>query len=361
MSSAPSYQPGWWPFSLGSVPHTDVVAATKLVVERFPQIPSWPQFPQRNRYENMYAQFSERFPGITFENGSVFVDRQRDLDRDLERLYLAYLEDHVDYGQLSPMYAAGLDLLLRGEVSFVGSPLAIKGQITGPISWALTVVDQNRRPILYDEVLADAVGKHLRLMASWQEQRLREIVPQTILMVDEPYMASFGSAFVALSRGQVVGLLEEVFSGLSGLKGIHCCGNTDWSMLLSTSLDVLSLDAYDYGQTLALYAKDVSRFLQRGGWIAWGIVPAGLAAESESVESLVVRLEASIDLLADKGVPREAILRSGLITPSCGLGSLTPMLTERIFDLAVGVSAEMRRRYVAEDEDQAQASQDPVR
>ena len=356
MADSASLGTGWWPFALGSVPHADVQTAYQLVRERFPQIACWPQLPSRSRFENMYAQSSERYPGITFDESSMFVDRRKDLDRDLERLYLAYLEDHLDYGRLSASYAAGLDVFLKDATPAEQPPLAAKGQVTGPVSWGLTVVDQNRRPILYEEVLADAVGKHLRIKASWQEQQLSRISPQTIMMVDEPYMASFGSAFVALSRDQVVGLLEEVFAGLRGLKGIHCCGNTDWSILLSTSLNLLSLDAYDYGATLALYAEDVARFLADGGIIAWGIVPAGIAAETETVETLVTRLHDAIEEMVKKGVPREAILASGLVSPSCGLASLRPSLAERVFDLTVGVSQEMRKRYVVSQSGDAVAA-----
>ena len=348
MSEAWAFRPDWCAISLGSVPHDHVETAARLVLEHFTEIPSWPQLPRRSVLENMYTQFSERFPGITRSGQSILVDRQRDLDRDLEELYLAYLENDLEYGRLGADYAAGLDALLNGKVSFVQQPRAIKGQVTGPISWGLTVVDQNRRPILYDELLADAVGKHLRLKAAWQERALRTLVPQTIMMIDEPYMASFGSAFVSLSRNQVINLLEEVFAGLQGLKGVHCCGNTDWSILLSTSIDILSLDAYDYARTLSLYADDVARFLARGGIIAWGIVPAGPAAEGETVASLVERLHEAIEMLIAKDVPREAILSAGLVSPSCGLGTLSAPLAERILDMTVAVAAEMQRRYVVE-------------
>jgi methionine synthase II (cobalamin-independent) len=298
----------------------------------------------------MYVQFSERFPGITLEDGRIFVDRSKDLDAELERLYLAYLEDDLEYGYTSATYAACLDVLRQGHVLFPQPPVALKGQVTGPVSWGLTIVDQNKRPILYDEVLADAVGKHLRLKAAWQERELGKLAPRTITFIDEPYLASFGSAFVSLGRDQVIGLLEEVFAGLHGIKGVHCCGNTDWGLLLNTSVDILSLDAYDYAETLALYPEDVSRFLKRGGVIAWGIVPADVAAKGETAESLVARLDEAIGRLAAKGVPRDTILQASMVTPSCGLGSLPPDLAERIFELTSGVSAAMRRRYTASAE-----------
>mgnify|MGYP005837097461 CR=1 FL=1 len=346
------FQPRWLPFAMGSLPHADVRKAWEAVLRYLPSIPSWPQLPKRAYGENMYAQFGERFPGITVEDQRVYVDRRKGLDAGLEQLYLAYLEDEVDYGELSEPYAAGLHALLDGRVALPGEVQAVKGHVTGPISWGLTIVDQNQRPILYDEVLADAVGKHLRLKAAWQERELARIAPLTIVMIDEPYMASFGSSFVSLSREQAVGLLEEVFAGLQGIKGVHCCGNTDWSVLLSTSTDILSLDAYDYAETLTLYPNEVARYLERGGILAWGIVPSGPAAESETVESLVERLHAAIGLLVDKGVPEEAVFGAGLVSPSCGLGSLKPDLAERVLELTAGVSAEMQRRYGADQTDQ---------
>jgi len=339
------FEPHWLPLAMGSLPHVDVGQAWAAILRHLPTIPSWPQLQRRAYRENMYAQFGERFPGITVEDGRMYVDRRKDLDAALERLYLAYLEDDVDYGEMVESQAAGLHALLSGQVMLPEGVTAVKGHVTGPVSWGLTVVDQDQRPILYDEVLADAVGKHLRLKAAWQERELTRIVPRTIIIVDEPYMASFGSSFVSLSREQAVGLLQEVFAGLQGVKGVHCCGNTDWSVLLSTSADILSLDAYDYAGTLALYPEEVGRFVERGGILAWGIVPSGPAAENETVESLIDRLHRAIGLLVAKGVPEEALLEVGLVSPSCGLGTLTPALAEHILELTAGVASEMQRRY----------------
>ena len=127
-------------------------------------------------------RFSERFPGITLKEERIYVDRRKDLDGALEPLYLAYLDGDLNYGAISAEYAAGLDILRQGLVPFVRQPLAIKGQVTGPISWGLTIVDHNQRPILYDDVLADAVGQVCCGSGrSWQERELRKI-----LAADDP-------------------------------------------------------------------------------------------------------------------------------------------------------------------------------
>jgi hypothetical protein len=344
-STTADFSPSWLPLAIGSMPHTEPEEAWAAVLRSFAAVPFWPQLPQRSYLENMYVQFSERFPGVVIEDQRIYVDRRQDLDPGLERLYLAYLENDLAYGAISADFSAGLATLQAGKVVFPQPPQLIKGHVTGPVSWGLTVVDQDRRPLLYDEILADAVAKHLRLKASWQEKLLAGYAPKTLVFVDEPYLSAFGSAFVSLSREQVVHYLQEVLAGIAGLKGVHCCGNTDWGILLDTPIDVLSLDAYDYASSLALYPKEVAAFLSRGGVIAWGIVPSSQAAEGETAAGLVDRLERAIDMLVQKGIPKETLLRAGLVTPSCGTGSLTVPLTERIFELTAQVAAAMRERY----------------
>jgi hypothetical protein len=177
------------------------------------------------------------------------------------------------------------------------------------------------------------------------ERELRGVSPQTIVFVDEPYMSSFGSAFVSLDRPQVITLLEEVFAGIEGLKAVHCCGNTDWSLLLSTSLDILNLDAYGYAETLALYPDAVGDFLDRGGIIAWGIVPASEQALHETVDSLLERFHAALALLTEKGLHQDDLLASALIMPSCGCGSLTPETAERVLGLTGDLARALQERY----------------
>jgi methionine synthase II (cobalamin-independent) len=154
-----------------------------------------------------------------------------------------------------------------------------------------------------------------------------------------------GSAFVSFPREQVVTLLEEVLGGISGLKAIHCCGNTDWSVVLQTSLDILSFDAYNYAETLALYPDEVKSFLNRGGVIAWGIVPnEEQALNKETKASIVDRLEGAMKLLSKKGISYDTIKSQCLITPSCSLASISIKAATRALELTAAVSADFRKR-----------------
>jgi methionine synthase II (cobalamin-independent) len=325
----------------GSLPHADPEAACQLTMGLL-DIPTWPQLPRRSFLENMYVQYSERFPGVVVNNHRIYVDREQDLDPDLERLYVAYLMNDLEHAAISEDYAAGLHCFLDGELD---RPPLVKGQVTGPVSWGLTVVDQDRRPVLYDDVLAEAAANHLRLKAAWMEQELRKLAPQTVIFVDEPYMSCFGSAFVSLNRDQVVTFLEEVFAGIEGLKGVHCCGNTDWSLILSTTVDILNVDTYEYAESLALYPDEVGAFLERGGIIAWGMIPASNQALEETVDGIVDRFHEAVGLLTAKGLHQDDLLASALIMPSCGCGSLAVETAERVLHLTGEVSKALRERY----------------
>ncbi|MBI4302448.1 MAG: methionine synthase [Chloroflexi bacterium] len=337
-----AFKPRGLATAIGSLPHTDPDEACSLMLSHLPDIPVWPQLPRRSFLENMYAQYSEGFPGLALENERLYVQRSV-ANKALERLYAAYLENAIDQYDFSPDYAAGLHAFLARKIP---APLAVKGQVTGPISWGLAVTDEDHRPIIYDDVLADAVAKHLRLKATWQERALKAISPNTIIFLDEPYLASFGSAFISLSREKVINLLEEVFQGITGLKGVHCCGNTDWSVVLATSVDILNLDAYNYGQTISLYPAEVKAFLERGGIIAWGIVPSEeKALAQESQESLWQRLMETMGYLCQKGVPFPTLLERSLITPSCGLGSLSLQAAAQALEWTAKLSTTLKEHY----------------
>ena len=330
--------------AIGSMPHVDPNEACSQVLTHLPDIPAWPQLPQRSFLENMYVQFSEDFPGVVLEDERIWVDRSQDLSKSLEKLYADYLGDNADNRAISRDYAAGLHIFL--DAAAEKNVKAVKGQVTGPFSFGLTVADQDQRPVLYDEALADALAKHLRLKAAWMEQMLGAISQNTIIFIDEPYLSSIGSAFVSIPREQVIALLEETLGGISGLKGIHCCGNTDWSLILQTSIDILSFDAYNYGESLSLYPSEVKEFLERGGVIAWGIVPndePALPKESES--SLLDNLEDKMGLLAKKGVDHNTIRSRCLITPSCSLASLSAEEAGKALELTAAVSAGFRQRH----------------
>lgn len=333
---------------IGSTPHTDSGTAVDFVLETFPDIPFWPQLPRRAFRENMYAQYSEYLPGVRIEDENederIFIQLGDGWLEEAETFYAAFLEEHPARFALSPEYAAGLhETLRRGPLEGVW---AVKGQVTGPISFGLQVTDQYLRPSLYDDMMHDVIVKNVLRHAQWQEAQLRALCPRTIVSIDEPFLSMVGSAYASLSREGVTAALEEVFSGLQGWTCTHCCANTDWSMLLETSVDILSFDAYEYTEYLALYPDELRGFLARGGMLAWGVIPnTGEAAETITLDAAWEVLERALGFFERKGFDRRALLPRSFITPACGTGTLSVPVAERVMRMSRQLSDRVREEY----------------
>ncbi|MGD0355649.1 MAG: methionine synthase [Dehalococcoidia bacterium] len=327
---------------IGSVPYADADTGCARIENFLQNIPAWPQLPMRSNLENMYIQYSEGFPGITIDGQKITVVPGFNFDQLLGQVFTDAVEGNSDKYGITREYAAGLYC----AASHGWEHAFVKGQITGPISWGLCVTDKAGRGIIYDELLAEAVVKFLKLKAAWMEKFLSKAARQTLIFVDEPYLASLGSAFVSLSNEQVFSSIAEVLSGIQGLKGVHCCGGTDWPLLLKLPIDVLSFDAYNYLDSLLCYRSEVVSFIKGGGSIAWGIVPndADILIK-ETPSSLYDRFNAAIAQFAVDGLTVEEIAASSLITPTCGLASLTPGKADEALFLLKILSKKVGDRY----------------
>jgi methionine synthase II (cobalamin-independent) len=334
---------GCLPTAIGSMPHTNPDEACSIVMKYLSDIPAWPQLPRRSPQENMVIQFSEGFPGVIIKGDKIHVEPSANFESELEQIYIDCEQDNAREYDISTEYAAGLHTFLSEAT---GSKI-VKGQVTGPVTWGLRVTRQDGLGILYDDTLAETAAKFLRLKASWQENILRKISPNTIIFVDEPYLVSLGSVFTPIPEEKVPALLEEVIKGIKGTKGLHCCGNSNWSVLLDTKIDILSFDAYNYASSLSTHSDKVKSFLERGGSIAWGIIPnEEEALAKESLSSLRDRLEESMALFTRDGVGFKQIIAQSLITPSCGLASLSLEAANQALELTAKLSQDLRTRYV---------------
>jgi methionine synthase II (cobalamin-independent) len=201
------------------------------------------------------------------------------------------------------------------------------------------VTDENKRSLIYDKDMFDVVTKVIAMKARWQIRELKRLSKDVIIFVDEPYLVSIGSSYVNIPADDVVRSLDEVFSAIreeGALSGVHCCGNTDWPLLLKRGVDILNFDAYNFMKEFFLYHREIKDFIERGSTIAWGVVPSSEAAGSESPEGIAKKLKDGLKILGDKGI--EISQASSIVTPSCGLGTLNEETAKRIVEMVNMVS-----------------------
>ncbi|MDD4794410.1 MAG: methionine synthase [Dehalococcoidales bacterium] len=329
---------------IGSMPHKNAGSACTLIARHLKDIPAWPQLPKRSSLEAMDVQFGTGFPGLDIIDGKAVFNRSAGFEQSLESLYEAYLTDNYARYAVAPEYAAGLYYFLN----MAGiNPWAVKGQVSGPVSWCLGISDEEGKSILYDDILSDAAARMLAMSGAWQEKVLKTVCKNTIIFIDEPAMSSYGSAYFSLSREKATTLINESMTKIKCLKGIHCCGNTDWGLILSTNLDILSLDAYQYGDTLSLYPEAVKAFLARGGGVAWGIVPnSEPEIIKETPASLKDRLEETMAPLARAGIDFKLLAARSMLTPSCSLSALSEESAEHTLVLLNELSDLMKARHL---------------
>jgi hypothetical protein len=170
------------------------------------------------------------------------------------------------------------------------------------------------------------------MKARWQIRQLKGLRNNVIIFIDEPYLVSLGSSYVNIDPKGAFERLDELVGAIKdagALCGLHCCGNTDWPLLLKRDIDIISFDAYNFTKEFLLYRKELEDFSQRrGGAIAWGIVPTSDAAEKESPEGLAERLS--------------GIGGSSIVTPGCGVGTLSEGLARKVFETTRQVSEIMQ-------------------
>ncbi|MGD0818500.1 MAG: methionine synthase, partial [Methanomassiliicoccales archaeon] len=224
--------------------------------------------------------------------------------------------------------------------------MAVKGQVIGPVSAGLQILDQNGRPAIYDEAYGEIIRRNLNMCVRWQERRLSKLSDKVIIFLDEPSLSLIGTPFASVSSDNVISWVDEVFEGVKAIRGLHCCGNTDWPMVLSTSVDILSFDAYNYAFSVSLYPDQLKAFLVRGGALSWGLIPnMDHRLEKETVSSLLTKFNSTLNELVAKGLNQDVLLEQSIITPECGLGGLSEAESVHVLDLLVEVSDAIRSEH----------------
>jgi len=326
---------------VGALPHLDPVAACDAVLSTYPEVPYIPTLPKRGIRESIVFCDSARLPGGTIREGRLTIDPARDLHAEMEQIYLDYVEGNIARHALTKEYASGFMEMLGRDLS---GCRVLKCQVTGPVTFGMQVVDSDRRPLYYDEQFADILSKMIALRAGWCESAMAGIrgVTRTMVVVNEPYFASLGSSVVPVDTEMVRAGWQDIASMVRDGLGIHCCANTDWEFVLSLRPSLLSFDAYTMATEFMLYERAVAEYLESGGVIGWGIVPAEYAVFSTvNREELYTRYMGIRERMCDL-VDSSLFDAGSLITPTCGIQFGERREAEKIMETSAWISRKVR-------------------
>jgi hypothetical protein len=328
--------------AMAVMPHREVDRALEMALSM--DAPFWPQLPNYSYYEDIYVQASEHFPGMLLDMGN------RSLRFSTEK-FLSELEEtlvHLDepgYLDVSDTYSVTYHRFLKLDLS---DRCAIHGQLEGPISFGFNVVDENDRPILFNDTVRSLTLEFMARRVNAQLERLKSCNANAFMFVDEPGLQFVWSAMSGYGDQAARADMATFFSMIERPRGVHLCGNPDWDLLLKLDLDVLSLDAYTNGEVFSCYGASIARFLERGGVLVWGLVPTNLEPfEKENITSLMERLEGIWSALHKGGIDRKLLLSQSMLSPAtcCLVNPDREKTVEKAFVMVKKLSERLRDKY----------------
>ena len=226
---------------------------------------------------------------------------------------------------------------LRGRVE----PVVLS--LTGPVTIDLGLLERG-----FDHAEAAAIAHRL---VERRARRVLDLAAQllpgapVLLFLEEPGLANSMHPTFPLSPDEIEELVSGVVEPIAtdAMIGVQVSGRADWALLLRTGISVLGAPI---SARLESVAAELQRFLEGGGFIAWGAVPTDEPLGS-GVERLWRRLSGIWADLAQAGLDPLLLREHSIITPAAGLGGfglsqaaqvmkLTAELSERVFNQVVG-------------------------
>ena len=350
--------------AMGIMPHTDVEEALKLALSL--DIPFFPQLPKVSYYEDMYAQASQNFPGIVVDTENERLDfstsrfEQELLDYSMK---IGDVETFALSQQYSIVYHKFLDKDLEGYP-------AIRGQVTGPVSFGFNVLDEENKPIIYNDEVRALLFDFIQKRVNVQYQELRAKNTNAFVWLDEPGLGYVFSGLSGYNDLQARKDYQSFLQGLEGPRGLHLCANVNLPYLLELGADILSFDAYQIEFMPREYAAAVAKFIKGGGVISWGTVPTdSVALNKESPETLAELLTDYWDVVSSNTdltlkqiaehslvAPARCCLKaieqievaegaSDSDSPACRLSSVEEEIVKKAFDYLREISKILRGKY----------------
>lgn len=311
---------------IGSLPFLSPDQAVRTVAAFCPEVPFWPQLPRLSEAEGVIGQGLGVLDGLVERcaGGYGYEVKPGQIDVVIDAL-------HNSSGCLTSANAAGFpafEAALRRD-SF-GSANAVKGQIEGPLTLA-TYLFYRDRPFLADGSLFAAVAFHVAQIVCWQIERLSAFGLPVLMFLDEPALCLDDAVPRGISQERRLSALSAIFHDLRSrgvFGGLHCCADRPFDRMCAAMPDILSFDAH-HGLEQFFCNRNAVNFLDRGGWVAYGMIPTSRDLMLLPPASVFARWLTCASMAGDP----QALAQRAIVTATCGLGLLDASSVSQSFQL----------------------------
>jgi hypothetical protein len=204
----------------------------------------------------------------------------------------------------------------------------VKAQVTGPLTLGTALV----RAGVPAERAFPFASRVARAAARAVHQLVADRVAGTalVLFFDEPALVHWAGPHPPYDRELATDLLSTALATAGCVTGVHVCGGGDLRLALAAGPHVVHFDVerFSFDDTVAL-----CRFVDGGGWVAWGAVPT----HGPIGEQPAPLWRGLLDLwceLTRRGCDPVRLRSQALVAPACGLAGHGPSQAERAMLLA---------------------------
>jgi hypothetical protein len=316
------------------MPHARAPECVDAAVRACPELPFWPTRPLAVPAEGMIRQWALGLPGV----GELSRDGSEAANGAGPVLAWVGRDRAPGRAALVPEAGETLDRFLQVLASRPAGWLKL--QATGPVTLTSELQADGCRVFSVPSArgpLALGYAARIRSLTT----RVREALPawKVLLVLDEPSLAAPEVA----ERPQIALELWRTLGATGAdVTGLHCCATPPWGLILDLDPQLVSFDAIRDGDA-ATDDPAFRRLVSSGSAVAWGLVPAGGAAdgpdgpgfESRDPDALADRLLDLVEWTAGDHLPE--VLARSLVTPTCGLASTGEEEAVRRLALAASV------------------------
>ena len=287
---------------VGSLPHTDPADAAVFVRETT-TLPYVPQLPNRHSEERMLVQWGDGLCGCGAAAGSIG---------------LGY---GAPEGPRLEAFRGAATLLESLEP---GTP-AVKTQATGPVTLALGLLSAGHPGPGLLECVVGGILERVELHLSTIRSRLPET--EIVLVFDEPGLSGLLVPGFPVSPEDARRMLQEVLAACPIEAGLHCCADTDWSVVASARPALISLDVNSAGAAFDSHAEALAELTWQGTRFMWGVVPT---QADPCPSDLAARLQRVVGRLVMAGAQLDGLVDGAMFSPACGLAGLSESQAETV-------------------------------
>jgi len=305
--------------AIGSLPHHDAGAAAALVLRCVPELPAAPQLPMRSPLEGIIAQWARAIDGVDIEPDGSLALR-------------AALNPRASIcAEFDPIAHGGLLAFLDAAAALPSPPKRVKVQCAGPLTLGVALVDAGAD---LDTAFALGAGTARAWSRALQDLVAARLPNAALLLTyDEPALVRWEASLLhddLVDRETATDLLSSALAAPTCLTAVHVCGRGNLRLALDAGPGLVHFDvgAFDLDD-----AAQLSRFLDGGGWVIWGVVPTDRPVGEHAAPMWKTLLDTWCELTR-RGCDPSRLRSQALVAPACGLAGHGVSQAERMMLLA---------------------------